>query len=346
MTMLAPVLDALAADRTLARSEARDTMSQIVDGAVTLEETALFLTALARRAARVPETADELGGCAEVLRERMVRVQAPRAAIDTCGTGGSGRPKLNVGTLAAIVVASLGRPVAKHGNRSSSAIGSSDILERVGLPLTSPGRSEQLLGTHGLAFLHAPLHHPSLARVAPLRRALGFRTIFNLLGPLASPASVSRQLVGTSDPRRALPIASALSTLGTERAIVFGGELDELPIDEPRTAHEVRAGAVHELVLDPGSSGVRPLAGALCHRGGFEGLTDVLEARSEGAVELVAWNAAVALALSEAQGEEPLELANAVTRTRAAIVDGVAARFFEHYLVAARGPAIAASEAA
>jgi anthranilate phosphoribosyltransferase len=307
-----------------------DVMAAVVDGAASSADTEAFLTALAARAEHRVESTDELVAAAEVLRARMVAIASPRHALDTCGTGGSGRAKLNVSTLVAVVVASLGVPVAKHGNRSSVHVGSSDVLEAMGLPLLAPPAAASLLASHGLAFLHAPHHHPSLARVAPIRRALGFRTIFNLLGPLASPARVRRQLVGTTDSRRAASIAGALATLGAERAIVFGGAVDELPIDRPTCAFEVRAGEVRSVVLDPARAGIATLSTAT-QRSGAEGFVDALEAREPGAVEAVAWSAAVALALAGEEECEPAVLAHHVLEARRALRDGHAARFFEDH---------------
>lgn len=309
-------IEALLGGCTLDASRAQAAMDAILDAHASSIETAAFLTALASRAQHgAPETEHELVGFVRALEARMLTVAAPPRAIDTCGTGGSGRPKLNVSTLAAITVAACGEVVAKHGNRSSVAIGSSDVLEQAGVPvMRDPAlavvRAERALAETGLAFLHAPHHHPALAIVAPIRKALGFRTAFNLLGPLASPARVRRQLVGVSDPRRVLPVARALATLGRERALVFGGAIDELVLEDETVAMEIHEGRVRgAITLDPREHGVRTdAAGAV--RAGLEGFFDVLEGRSARAIEVVAWNAGVALALARG----PVELAPAITR--------------------------------
>ncbi|WP_448581274.1 anthranilate phosphoribosyltransferase [Thermaurantiacus sp.] len=204
----------------------------ILDGQVEDAELGRFLQALAARG----ETAVEIAAAAAELRARMVKVAAPDGAIDLCGTGGDGSHSLNVSTAAAFVVAAAGVPVAKHGNRaSSSRCGAADVLEALGARLDlGPARLEACLAEVGLVFLFAPAHHPALARVAPVRRALGVRTIFNLLGPLANPAGVRRQLVGVFAAAWMRPMAEAVLALGGERVvIVHGGGLDELAVDTP-----------------------------------------------------------------------------------------------------------------
>lgn len=345
-------IDAVLAGRTLEATDARAAMDAILDAHASPIETAAFLTALASRAQHgAPETERELVGFARALEARMLAVAVPPRAIDTCGTGGSGRPKLNVSTLAAITVAACGEVVAKHGNRSSVAIGSSDVLEQAGVPVTrdpplAAVRAERALAETGLAFLHAPHHHPALAIVAPIRKALGFRTAFNLLGPLASPARVRRQLVGVSDPRRVLPMARALATLGREHALVFGGAIDELVLEHGAEAIEIHDGRVRgAMTLDPREHGVRTDASGAV-RAGLEGFTDVLEARSARAIEIVAWNAGVALALAR----ETPSLGRAITRgvadAREAIVSGRARERFETHRAVCLALADAITEAA
>lgn len=172
---------------------------------------------------------------AKALRDRMVQVQAPPDAIDVCGTGGDGAHTLNVSTAVTFVVAGAGVPVAKHGNRAmSSKTGAADVLEALGVHLLrDPAVLAACLAQTGVAFLFAQLHHPCMGRVAAARKALGHRTIFNLLGPLANPCGVKRQLVGVFDPAFANPMAQALVALGSRRALVVhgAGGLDELATD-------------------------------------------------------------------------------------------------------------------
>ena len=181
------------------------------------------------------ETAQDIAGAALAMRARMTRITAPANAIDVCGTGGDGQHSLNVSTAVAIVVAACNVPVAKHGNRAaSSKAGAADTLEALGLDLvTASARAEETLSDMGLAFLFAQAHHPAMRHVMPIRKELGRRTIFNLIGPLANPAGVRRQLVGVARPELVAPYREAMELLGTEAALVVSGEegLDELSID-------------------------------------------------------------------------------------------------------------------
>ncbi|WP_380877719.1 anthranilate phosphoribosyltransferase [Sphingomonas sp. DBB INV C78] len=216
----------------------------LLDGKVAEDHARHFLTVMAER----DETSIEIAAAAMALRERMIPVTAPAGAIDVCGTGGDGSHSLNVSTAVAIVVAACGVPVAKHGNRAaSSKAGSSDTLEALGLDLDrASARAEESLADLGIAFLFAQLHHPALKHLAAVRRAIGRRTIFNLIGPIANPARVTRQLIGVARPDY-LPIyAEALSLIGTESAMMVAGDepLDELSIAGPSSI--VRLGACGE----------------------------------------------------------------------------------------------------
>ncbi len=182
------------------------------------------------------------------MRERMVTVAAPADAIDVCGTGGDGHHTLNVSTAVALVVAACGVPVAKHGNRAaSSRAGAADTLEALGLDLDRAAISAQAtLADLGIAFLFAQNHHPALARIAPVRRALGRRTIFNLMGPLANPAGVTRQLIGIARPDHVRTYAEALADLGTASSLIVSGAegLDELSLSGDNSIGSVTPGGV------------------------------------------------------------------------------------------------------
>ena len=183
------------------------------------------------------ETAEDVVGAVRAMRARMIPVKAPANAIDVCGTGGDGQHSLNISTTVAIVVAACGVPVAKHGNRAaSSKAGTADTLEALGLNLVNASaRAEQTLADLNIAFFFAQAHHPALGRIAPIRKNLGRRTIFNLIGPLANPAQVTRQLVGVPSPELVPLYRDAMSMLGTEAALIVSGEegLDELSIAGP-----------------------------------------------------------------------------------------------------------------
>ncbi len=210
--------------------EAEALFGRMLDGEMGDQEIAATLTDLANRG----ETAAEVAGAVLAMRARMKRVTAPEGSIDVCGTGGDGQHSLNVSTAVALVVAACGVPVAKHGNRAaSSKAGGADTLEALGLNLARASElAEQTLPDLGIAFLFAQAHHPALTRVAPIRKALGRRTIFNLCGPLANPAGVTRQLVGVASPALIALYRDAMTLLGTEAAIIVSGAegLDELSI--------------------------------------------------------------------------------------------------------------------
>ena len=210
--------------------EAEALFGQILDGQMADEDIAATLIELAERG----ETAAEIAGAVKAMRARMKRIAAPEGAIDVCGTGGDGQHSVNVSTAVALVVAACGVPVAKHGNRAASSLaGGADTLEALGLNLArASDLAEQTLPDLGIAFLFAQAHHPALGRVAPIRKALGRRTIFNLLGPLANPAGVTRQLVGVASPTLIALYRDAMELLDTEAAMIVSGAegLDELSI--------------------------------------------------------------------------------------------------------------------
>ncbi|HKX78875.1 MAG TPA: anthranilate phosphoribosyltransferase [Novosphingobium sp.] len=224
MTMLPEVATPLGED------EAEATFAAMLDGKVADDEIARFLIELSDRG----ETASEIAGAARAMRARVIPVKAPANAIDVCGTGGDGHHTLNVSTAVSIVVAAAGVPVAKHGNRAaSSKAGAADTLEALGLDLDrAMETAEATLAELGICFLFASKHHPTMGRLMPVRKAIGRRTIFNLMGPLANPANVSRQLVGIARPGYVPIYADALARLGTERSFVVSGDegLDELSL--------------------------------------------------------------------------------------------------------------------
>ena len=216
-----------------ALAEAETRFGVMLDGGMDDAEVTATLIELAERG----ETAEEIAGAVKAMRARMTAIAAPAGAIDVCGTGGDGQHSVNVSTAVALVVAACGVPVAKHGNRAASSLaGGADTLEALGLNLARAGElAEVTLPDLGIAFMFAPAHHPALARLAPIRKALGRRTIFNLTGPLANPARVARQLVGVAHPNLIALYRDAMRLLGTEAAMVVSGEegLDELSIAGP-----------------------------------------------------------------------------------------------------------------
>ncbi|PAX09345.1 anthranilate phosphoribosyltransferase [Sphingomonas lenta] len=206
----------------LSRESARQAFADILDGRASEQGIAEFLVRLSDRG----ETSLEIAEAARSLRERLIPIDAPAGAIDVCGTGGDGHHTLNVSTAVALVVAAAGVPVAKHGNRAaSSKAGAADTLEALGLDMARAGATaEGSLRDLGICFLFAANHHPAMRRIQPIRQRLGRRTIFNLMGPLANPAHVTRQLLGIARPDYAPVFAEALTQLGTEAALVVSGE--------------------------------------------------------------------------------------------------------------------------
>jgi anthranilate phosphoribosyltransferase len=229
--------------RRLSMAQARGAMGSVMDGEATPAQLAALLVALRMRG----ETVEELAGFAAAMRDRVVRVDAPAGAIDTCDTGGDRSGTFNISTAAALVVAAAGVPVAKHGNRAiTSAAGSADVLEALGLrtDLTA-AEASNAIRTDCFAFLFAPGFSPAMKHAGPTRREIGVRTAFNLLGPITNPAGTSRQVVGVGDGAAAPKIAEVLRLLGAERAlVVYGAGLDELPLDGSGVMYEVTPAGV------------------------------------------------------------------------------------------------------
>jgi len=210
--------------------EAAQAFSDILDARASEDEIEAFLVALSARG----ETMVEIAAAAQAMRDRLIPIEAPENAIDVCGTGGDGHHTLNVSTAVSIVVAACEVPVAKHGNRAaSSKAGAADTLEALGLDMERAGRmAQETLKDLGICFLFAANHHPAMKRIQPIRQRIGQRTIFNLMGPLANPARVKRQLIGIARPAYVPVYAEALQYLGTEHARVISGDegLDELSL--------------------------------------------------------------------------------------------------------------------
>ncbi len=218
---------------SLSFSEAEALFGRMLDGGMSDAEIRETLVTLSDRG----ETAEEIAGAAKAMRDRMVPIAAPEGTIDVCGTGGDGQHSLNISTAVSLVVAACDVPVAKHGNRAaSSKAGGADTLEALGLNLDKVAASaEQTLPDLGITFLFAQAHHPAMKYVMPIRKELGRRTIFNLLGPIANPAGVKRQLIGIARPDYVPAYRDAMVMLGMEKVMIVSGEegLDELSIAGP-----------------------------------------------------------------------------------------------------------------
>jgi len=259
--MMREVLERLLTGGDLDTETMEACFAAVMSGEWSEAQQAAFLIALRAKG----ESPDEVAAAARVLRRFALPLATLRAPlVDTCGTGGDGAHTINISTGAALVAAACGVAVAKHGNRSvSSRCGSADVLEALGLPLElEPEQVGTLLDDEGFAFLFAPRFHPAMRAVMPVRRSLAVRTVFNLLGPLANPAGVTRQVIGVFAPGMMTLIAGALAVLGAERAWVVHGEdgLDEISLTAPTRVIEVRAGRITDtLVVEPRRLG---LAGA------------------------------------------------------------------------------------
>jgi anthranilate phosphoribosyltransferase len=241
----------------LSREDARDVMGSIMTGEATPAQIAGFLIALRAKG----ETADEIAGCAEAMREHVLPVRPQRQdLVDTAGTGGDGAKTINISTAAALVAAAAGAGVAKHGNRAvSSASGSADVLEALGFKLElAAERVARSIDELGFGFLFAPTHHPAMRHAAPVRRELAARTVFNVLGPLTNPAGARAQVLGVYAPELVRTIAEVLAQLGARRAFVVhgAGGIDELSPAGPNFVCEVVDGGVRVRNIDPVELGI------------------------------------------------------------------------------------------
>lgn len=256
MTQLNEYLNKVRQGAVLSAGDMTACIGLMVDGNADDAVTAAFLTALSDRG----ETAEEIAGAAYALRERAQTIDAPDDAIDCCGTGGDGANTYNISTAVAFVAAGCGLKIAKHGNRSaSSTSGAADVLEHLGVPLDLPKETlERALRELGFCFLMAPRHHEAMRRVSEVRKSLGRRTIFNLLGPLANPAGTARQLVGVFDDRWVRPMAEALKDLGAKKALVVHGQdgLDEITLGGRTLAASLKDGRVVEMAFLPEDFGL------------------------------------------------------------------------------------------
>jgi anthranilate phosphoribosyltransferase len=241
--------------RSLTMDEARLAMGAVMDGDATPAQLAAMLMGLRMRG----ETVEELAGFASAMRERVVRVEAPDGAIDVVGTGGDGSGTFNISTASALVVASTGVPVAKHGNRAiTSKSGSADVLEALGIRIDHDADSAAAaLRSSGFAFMFAPNFHPAMRHAGPTRKEIGIRTSFNLIGPLTNPAGARRALIGVGDPAAAGRIAEVAALLGTDRTlVVHGAGVDELPLDGSGVLLDVTDGRVELRTVDPSALGL------------------------------------------------------------------------------------------
>jgi len=302
--MIVDAIRKVAAGEVLTRAEAAQAMEAIMTGEATPAQIAAFVTALHMRG----EHEEEVAGFAETMRRHAVPVtlSISRPAVDTCGTGGDGARTFNISTAAAFVVAGAGVPVAKHGNRAmSSHSGSADVLEALGVQVDlEPEAVARCVQEVGIGFLFAPRFHPAMRHAAPVRREIGIRTVFNILGPLTNPAGVRHQLIGVALPELAETVARVLALLGAEHVLVVHSAdgLDELSIGAPNRVYEVRSTgrpSIHTFTLDAVELGLAPapvdaVRGGTAHQNA-ERILRVLQGERGPAREITLLNAAAAL---------------------------------------------------
>ncbi len=261
--MITDAIRKLVEGQDLPAEETHAAMMQVMGGDASPAQIAGFSVALRMKG----ETPDEIAGCARAMRAHVTPAHPAREGlVDTCGTGGDASGTFNISTAAALVAAAAGAPIAKHGNRAmSSRCGSADVLEALGVRIDlAPEDIADCIDEVGFGFLFAQAHHPAMRHVAPIRRELGVRTVFNLLGPLTNPAGARRQVLGVYAENLVEPIAQVLVALGAERAMVvhgFGG-LDELTPTGENVVAEVRDGQVQMSTLDPRPLGTHPVPGS------------------------------------------------------------------------------------
>jgi anthranilate phosphoribosyltransferase len=306
------LLGVVATGKPLSQAQAEQAFRAIMTGEVTPSQIGAFLMALRIRG----ETVDEINAAVSVMREKMVRIEAPSNAIDVCGTGGDHAGTLNISTPVAILCAACGVSVAKHGNRAaSSKSGAADVLSALGVNIDADmAVVQRSLNEVGTCFLWAAKHHSAMKHVGPTRAELGTRTVFNLMGPMSNPAGVKRQLLGVFSPDWQEPMASVLRNLGTEHAwLVHGSDgLDEITTTGPTRIVELRHGAIRTFTLTPEEYGIALADPADLKGGDAQANAAAIRALFAGASsayrDIVLLNAAAALVIAERAADLPSAL--------------------------------------
>ncbi|BCH54574.1 anthranilate phosphoribosyltransferase [Agrobacterium vitis] len=301
MNGLKPFIAKVASGQALTRDEAADAFNILMSGEATPAQIGGFLIALRMRGETVPE----IVGAVTIMRQKMLPVTAPADAIDIVGTGGDGTGTYNISTLAALIVAGAGVPVAKHGNKAlSSKSGAADSLTALGVKLDiDPSVIARCISEAGVGFMFAQLHHSAMRHVGPARVELGTRTIFNLLGPLANPAGVKKQLLGVYAPEWVIPLAETLRDLGSESIwVVHGNGLDEITTTGTTQVAALEHGKIRSFELTPGDFGVEQVELAALKGGDGEynakALRAVLEGEKNAYRDVALCNAAAALVIA------------------------------------------------
>lgn len=338
MDSFKPLIAKIAGGASLTRAEAERAFDMILSGNVTPAQMGGFLLGLRQRG----ETIEEITGAVSALRSKMLKVPAPPDAIDIVGTGGDGHGTYNVSTLAALIVAACGVPVAKHGNRAaSSKSGASDVLTALGVRIgLSPEEVTASIAQSGIGFMLAPAHHAAIRRVAEVRAELGTRTLFNLIGPLANPAGVKRQLLGVFSAQWLQPLAEVLRNLGSERVwLVHGSDgLDEVTTTGPTFVTALESGATRSFEIVPEEAGLKRAklddlkGGDAAHNAAA--LNAVLHGARNPYRDIAILNAAAALVIAE----KAIDLKEAAALAADAIDTGRAAGVLAKLIKASQGP--------
>jgi anthranilate phosphoribosyltransferase len=336
-----PILDRLLDGEDLGEETARRVMTEFMAGNAEPAELAGFLVALRAKG----ESPGEVAGFVRAMLQAATPLEVPAGLadrlVDTCGTGGDAAGTFNISTVAAVVTAAAGVPVAKHGNRAaSSRCGSADLLEAWGVELELTGGDVvRCLEEVGIAFLYARAFHPAMRFVAPVRQQLGIRTVFNVLGPLSNPAGAPHQVVGVAERRLGPVVAEALGHLGKRRALVFRGHdgLDELTTSGDSDVWELRDGEVRSFTLDPRDVGVALAPVGSLHGGGVSENRTIGDAVLAGTeqgphTEVVVLNAGAALYTAGAVDD----LAQGVSRARETLASGAAAELLQRWVACSR----------
>ena len=334
-SVLTDAIDRLAGGDDLSAGEAERVLAEVMEGNASEAQTAAFLIALRTKG----ETVHEIAGLASAMRSFALRVDAGGDLVDTAGTGG-GRPTFNVSTTAAFIAAGGGCRVAKHGNRSAtSQCGSADVLEALGARIDlDPDDVAACIDGVGFGFMFAPRHHAAMKHVVPVRKELGVRTIFNLLGPLTNPAGAKRQVIGVSDPGKLETMAAALGELGTERALVVSSAdgLDEFSVSGATHVVELRDGRLETYDVTSTEVGLDPVPDGSVRAGSPDENARVLRGVLDGEPgperALAVLNAAAAIQVA-GRAES---LAEGVTRAEQAIDSGAAADVLGRWVEATR----------
>jgi anthranilate phosphoribosyltransferase len=327
--MIREAISAATAGESLSMDDAVTVMREVMEGEVTPAQLGSYLTALSLKG----ETPEEIAGFATVMREKSLRVAVDGTAIDTCGTGGDRKGTFNISTAAAFVVAGAGLTVAKHGNRAASGdCGSADVLEALGVRIELPPEAvERCLREIGIGFMFAPAYHPAMRYAAPVRREIGIRTVFNVLGPMTNPAGVPCQLIGVGYPEVAEKMAEALRLFGTHHAIIVHSDdgMDELSLGSDTAGWEVLDGEIRPYVVRPRDLGL-PHATPEDLRGGdpaanAETMRSILSGTRGPVRDAVVLNSGAALVA----GDMADTLSDGIELAAASIADGRAAEKLE-----------------